>query len=153
LAVELKAAAAGQDVGPEDIEAGGEIVTLFVQHEEAGMVAPLVLGGGAVELLVGVEDLEGEDGKAIDDEAWGLGVEGSGGLEGVGGLVGREFEEGDVDLFGEIVAALVEAVDVVLDFDDGVVGGDGVAGVVFAVPEVVVGDVLVEDELGKIPGG
>lgn len=34
-----------------------------------------------------------------------------------------------------------------LDLDDGVVGSLGVAGLVFTVPEVVIGAVLVEDEL------
>lgn len=101
----------------------------------------LVLGCGAVELLFGVEDFEGEDGEAVDDEAGRLGVQGR------GGIGGRELEEGDVDLLGEVVAELVEAVDVVLDLDDGVVGGLGVACFVLAVPEVVVGAVLVEDEL------
>ena len=67
------------------------------------------------------------------------------------GIFRGEVEEGNVDLFGEVVAGLVEAVDVVLGFDDGVVGGVGVAGVVFAVPEVEVGAVLIEDEL--IEGG
>jgi len=54
-------------------------------------------------------------------------------------------EKGDVDLLGEVVAELVEAIDVVLDVDDGVIGGVGVAGGVFAVPEVVVGAMLIED--------
>ena len=58
-------------------------------------------------------------------------------------------QQDDVDLLGEVVAALVEAIDVVLDLDDGGVGGVGVAGLVFAVPEIVVGTVLVEDELGE----
>ena len=58
-------------------------------------------------------------------------------------------KEGEVDLLGEVVAELVEAIDVLLDLDDGGVGGVGVAGFIFAVPEIVVGAVLVEDELGK----
>jgi len=56
-------------------------------------------------------------------------------------------------LLGEVVAELVEAIDVVLDADDGGVGGVGVAGFVFAVPEIVVGAVLLEDELGEWAGG
>jgi len=103
------------------------------------MVALLVFGGGAMKLLVGVEDFEREDGEAVDDEARGFGV------EGYGRVGGCELQEFDVDLLGEIVAELVEAVDVVLDFDDGAVGGVGVAGIVFTVPEVVVGAVLVKD--------
>ena len=108
------------------------------------MVALLVLGGGAVKLLVSVEDLEGEDGKAVDDEAGRFGV------EGWSGVVGCEMEEIDVDLLGEVVTELVEPIDVVFDPHDGCVGGVGVAGFVFAVPEVVVGAVLVEDELGEV---
>ncbi len=111
------------------------------------MVAPLVLGGGAVELLLGVEDLEGEDGEAVDDEAGRLGVERRGGMD------GSELEEGGIDLLGEVVAELVEAVDLVLDVGDGGVGGAGVAGFVFAVPEVEVGAVLVEDDLVEGGGG
>ena len=92
-----------------------------------------------MKLLVRMEDFEGEDGEAVDDEARRLGVEGG------RWIVGCELEEGDVDLLGEVVAELVEAVDVVLDVDDGGVGGVGIAGGVFAVPEFVVGAVLVED--------
>ena len=148
LAVELEAAAAGEDVGPEGVEAGGEVGALFVQHGEAGLVALLVFGGGAVELLFGVEDLEREDGEAVDDQAGRLGVERRGGV-----VRGRVSRRAMVDLLGEVVAALVEAVDGVLDVGDGVVGGDGVAGGVFAVPEVEVGAVLVEDELVEGVGG
>ena len=103
------------------------------------MVALLVFGGGAMDLLSCVEDLEGEDGEAVDDKAGRLGVEGR------GRTLGRKFQESDVDLLGEVVAELVEAVDVVLDVDDGGVGGVGIAGGVFAVPEVVVGAMLIED--------
>jgi len=56
------------------------------------MVAVLMLGGGAVELFLGVEDLEGEDGEAVDDEAGRLGVERS------RGAIDGDLEEGDVDL-------------------------------------------------------
>lgn len=98
-----------------------------------------------MELLLGVEDLEGEDGEAVDDEAGGFGVERS------GGMGGRELEEGGVDSLDEIIAELVEAIDVVFDLDDGGVGRVGIAGVVFAVPEVVVGLMLIEDEL--VEGG
>jgi hypothetical protein len=94
LAVELETAVAGEDVRPECVEAGCEICTLFVQHEEAGLVAVLVLGGGAVKLLFGVENLEGKDREAVDDKAGGFGVEGG------RGSVGSELKEGDVDLLG-----------------------------------------------------
>ena len=100
-----------------------------------------------MDLFSGVEDFEGEDGKTVDDEAGGLGVQ-------RGGFVLRTgFEEqGDVGLLDEIVAALVESVDGVLDVGDGGVGGVGGTGVVFLVPEVEVGAVLVEDEVGEFGG-
>jgi hypothetical protein len=141
LAIELETAATCENIGPEGVEASCKISPLFVQHEQAGLVALLMFFGGAMELLGGVKNLEGKNGEAIDDEAGRLGMKRG------RGLMGRELEEGDVDLFGEVVTALIEAINVVLDVDDGVVGGVGVAGVVFAVPEVVVGAVLVEDEL------
>jgi hypothetical protein len=147
LAIKLEAAVAGEDVRPEGVEAGSEVCTLFVQHREARLVAVLVIEGRAVKLLVGVEDLEGEDGEAVDDEARRLGVEGR------GRVVGCELEEVDVDLLGEVVAELVEAIDVVLDADDGGVGGVGVASFVFAMPKIVVGAVLVEDKFGEWRGG
>ena len=103
----------------------------------------MMLGRGAIKLRCGVEDFEGEDGEAVDDEARGFGVEGR------GGNFRDESEEGEVDLLDEVIAGLVEAVDIVLGLGDGVVGGVGIAGVVFAMPEVVVGAVLVEDELSK----
>ncbi len=101
---------AGEDVGPEGIEALGKIITLFVQHEKTGVVAVAVFGGGAVELLLGVKDFEGEDGEAVDDEAGGLGVERC-----VGGGVSGGEEDG-VDLLDEVVAELVEAIDVMFNF-------------------------------------
>jgi hypothetical protein len=94
-----------------------------------------------MELFFGVENFEGEDGEAVDDEAGGFGV------EGCGGVFGRECEEGDVDLLGEVVAKLVEAIDLMLAMDDGGVGGLGVTRFVFAVPEIEVGTMLIEDEL------
>jgi len=56
-------------------------------------------------------------------------------------------QQGLVDLLGEVVAELVEAVDGTFGRGEGSVGGERVAGLVFAVPEVEVGAVLVEDDL------
>ena len=106
-----------------------------------------MFGRGAVKLFLGVEDLEGKDREAVDDEAGGFGVERG------RGVFGRELDEGDVDLLGEVVAKLVDAIDVVLYLDDGGVRGFGVAGLIFAVPEVEVGAVLIEDEVVEGCGG
>jgi heptosyltransferase-3 len=121
---------------------------LFIQHGQAKEVAVLVLGGGAVGFFFGVEDLESEDGEAVDDEAGRLRVQRRDGVE-VEALLFYLGKKHEVDLLGAVVAELVEAVDGVLDLGDGVIGGEWVAGLVFAVPEVEVGLVLVEHELGE----
>ena len=84
LAVEFEAAFAGEDVGPERIEAGGQVAALLFEQGQAAEVflAVGLGGGGAVGLLGGVVDLEGQDGEAVDDEAGRLGVEGCGGVLG-----------------------------------------------------------------------
>ena len=92
-------------------------------------------------LDAGVEDAQGEDGEAVDDEAGGLGVERGGGV-----LRGQVGEEPEVDLFDQVVAALVVAVDGVLYAGDVGVGGFGVAGFVLFVPEVEVLAMLGGDE-------
>jgi len=96
-----------------------------------------------------MEDLEREDGEAVDHEARSLGVLRSG-----VGWRGREaVQQGLVDLLGEVVAELVEAVNGTLGVGEARVGGERIAGLVFAVPEVEVGAVLVEDELlQRVPG-
>src|SRR5258708_39710696 len=81
----------------------------------------------------GVEDLEAEDGEAVDNQAWALGVERSCRV-----LGGEVAEEPFVQLLDEVVAALVVAVDGVLDANDLGVGGVGVARFVLFVPEVEV---------------
>ena len=95
-----------------------------------------------MDLLGGVEDLEREDGEPVDDEAGGLGVQGR-----VGRRRWREGEQGLVDLLGEVIAELVEAVDGALGGGERCVRGVRVAGVVLAVPEVEVRLMLFEDEL------
>ena len=92
-------------------------------------------------LDAGVVDAEGENGEAVDDEAGSFGVEGCGGV--LGGEVG---EQPLVHLFHQIVAALVEAVDGVLDLGEASVGGTGVASLVFFVPEVIVFAVLLRGQ-------
>jgi len=150
LAVELETTLAGEDFDPESGEARGEIAALVEEKIEALAVALMMFGAGvaAAGFFFGVEDLEGEDGEAIDHEAGRFGVQGSG-----VGLMGSGFEEGQVETLGEVVATLVELVDGALAGGDGLVAGHGVAGGVFAVPEIEVGTVLLEDELFEGRGG
>ena len=149
LAVEAEAAGAGEDLGPEAVEALGEVETLLVEDGEALHIALVMSVGGvrAVRFFRGVVDLQREDGEAVDDEAGGLGVKRSFGV-----LVTGEGEEAFVDALDEIVAALVDPVDGVLDFGDAVVGHVGAAGFVFFVPEVEIGAVLGEDEVEQLGG-
>ena len=139
LAVELEAAAAALDLGPQVEEAAEEIVVLLLEEGEAVAVAGAmrVAGGGPGNLFGGVETFEGEDGEAVEHGAGGLGVE-----RGGWGLGAGCVEEVLVDLLDEVVAALVEGVDGVLDVGDVAVRGGGVAGAVFLVPEVEVGAVV-----------
>ena len=145
LAVELEAPGAALDGVEEGFEAGGEVVALLFEEGETGGVAEAVgfSGGFAVGLDAGVEDSEGEDGEAVDDEAGSFGVKG-----GFGVLLWEVREEPNVDFFHNVVAALVEAVDGALNLGDVGVGGVGIAGFVFLVPEVEVFAVLGGDEGG-----
>ena len=101
-----------------------------------------------MDFFLGVKNLQREDGHAVDHHAGCFGVQRS-----VVVLGGGLFDQREVDALGEVVAALVQAVDVVLHFGDDLVGGEGVARFVFAMPEVEVGVVLLEDELGECVGG
>ena len=153
LAVEFEAASSGEGFGPEASEACGEVVALTFKDGEPRLVAFGVSRGcvGAVDLLGGVEDFEGEDGEPVDDEAGGLGVELGGRKREVVGC--EEVEQRTVELFGEVVAALVGFVDAALDAGELGVGGIGAAGFVFGVPELEVGEVLAGDESGEgLPG-
>jgi hypothetical protein len=144
LPVEFKSPFPPQNGGPKCVETAGEIGSLFLEHEEAGLI-PLTMwlcGGGACGLLAGVEYLQGEDGEAVNDEAGCLGVErGSSVLWRDGG------EEPGVHLLDEVVALLVEAINGVLDAGNLGVGGGRVAGLVFLVPEVEVGTVICGGQL------
>src|SRR5215470_9095461 len=71
----------------------------------------------------------------------------------MGGEDGLEIpEQGSVDLFDEIVASLVEAVDGPLDLGDLLVGRFGVACLIFLMPEVKVGPVLCADKGIEVGG-
>ena len=69
-------------------------------------------------------------------------------------------QKGFIDLLGEVVAQLIQAVDGVLGGGERGVRCERVAGLVLAVPEIEVGAMLVEDKLlqrvggrGRRPGG
>ena len=108
LAVELETAGSGEDFGQRMSRQRARIGALLLEQGEAGEVFAAMLGrgGGAVGLLGGVVDLERQDREAVDHEAGGFGVQGSGFVLRTGGG-----EQEVVDGFDEIVAALVEGVD------------------------------------------
>ena len=98
-------------------------------------------------LFGGVVDFQREDGESVDDEAGGLGVEG-------GGIVLRPglSEQGEINFFDEIVALLVQPINLMFDVSHGGVGGVWVASLVLFVPEVEVGAVLREGQAGQLIG-
>lgn len=154
LAVDFEAALAGEDLLPEVVEAEDEVFALFGEEGQAFAIAFAMAGGRfrAVDLLLGVVDLQRQDGKAVDHESGALGIQRSRGsgtalrAEGLGGPL----EENCVALFGEVVAALVEVVDGALNLDDLFGRGAGGAGAVLGVPQVEVGAMLGADGLQKI---
>lgn len=147
LAVEFEAAGAGEDLGPELVEAADEIVALVGEKRQALPVALAMAFGdfGAGDFFARVVELEGEDGEAIDDESGAFGMEFGRGVGQAGG--GKGFEKLGVATLGEVVAALVQPVDGALDLGDIVVGGAGGAGAVLGMPEIEVGAVLREDQI------
>lgn len=150
LTVDFEAAAAFEYVGPEAVEAEDEVFALLFEEEQAVAVAVLMAGGGigAPDLLLGVVELEGEDGEAVDHEARALGVQfGQGGGQ-AGGF--ERLEQQGVAALGEVVAVLVIAVDGALDLGQIMVGGVRGTGAVFGVPEVEVGTMLREHQIEEI---
>jgi hypothetical protein len=149
LAVELEAAASGSDVIPELGKAAGKVVALLVEYSETLAVpfAMLGRGGRAVGLFGRVEDFERKDGEAIDHQA------GSFRMQQEVGVERRErLEEIAIKALGEIVAELVELVNGAFAGGNGLIPGHGIAGGVFAMPEIEVGAMLVEDELVEVRG-
>ena len=158
MAVDFEAASSGENVGPELVEAGSEVVALFSKKSQALAIAVRVARRriGAIEFFFCVEDFEGEDGEAVDHQARALGVQLSleGGPAFRGGDCGRIAEEHRVAPFGEVVADLVEAVDGALDLGDVGVGGAGGASAVLHVPEIEVRPVLGYDRgVKRLVGG
>jgi len=143
LTIEFEASPPILDVQTEFVEASGEVAPLGIEDGKALAIALVMRGlcAWAAGFLLGVEALESKDGEAVDHHAGRLGMQRR-------GLILRRDagEEQQVDLFGQVIAALVEPVDGVFVLGDVVVGGQRVAGGVLVVPEVEVGAVLVEDE-------
>lgn len=156
LAVDFEAAAAGHDVGPELIQAGDEVLALLGEEGESLAIAIRVArrGVASVDLFLGMEDLEGKDRETVDDEAGRFGVQGSGG--GLATLRSEDrrsmVQQENVALLGEIVAALVVAVDGALDLGDLGIGGARVASAILGMPEVEVGAVLVQNRVHEVLG-
>ena len=116
---------------------------MVLQQDEALPVTFVVFArsSGTASLFFSVKDFQREDGKPVDDEAGCLGVERRGFF-----LRGKSFQHSGIDAFDQVVAVLVQAVDVALGLDDGCVGGVGISGLVFPVPEIKISAVLLEDE-------
>lgn len=150
LAIELEAKGSGQDGGPDAVKRADEVALLLFEDSEAFAVAFDVAGGGVCtfDLLGGVEDFEREDGEPVDHEAGALRVQ----RRVAGGKIlgGERLEQEEVTGFGEVVAALVDAVDGALDGGNLGVCGVGQAGLILGVPEFEISGVLLGD--GAEPG-
>ena len=97
-------------------------------------------------LFARVVDLERQNGEPVDDQAGRLGVQR--GLR-VGQALGFEpVQQGAVQFFGQVVAALVGPVDAPLHRGQFGVGDAGGAGFVLNVPELEVGAMLAGDRSG-----
>jgi len=146
LTIEFEASPPILDVQPEFVEASGEVAPLGIEDGKALAIALVVRGSGAGApgFLLGVEAPEREDGEAVDHHAGCFGVQWRGLI-----LRRNAGEEQQVDVLGQVIAALVEPVDGVFVFGDVVVGGERIPGGVLVVPEVEVGAVLVEDQSFK----
>ena len=103
--------------------------------------AMCLVGRGPMRLLMGVEDLQGEDRESVDDQPRGLGVERRRGI-----LLNR-LEQVPVDLLDEIVAPLIEGVDGSLHSRQCGVRRLRITRIVFAVPKIEVGAMLLEREV------
>ena len=149
LPVKLETAFSGQSLLPKAVKAPGEVVALFFENRQALTVAVGVSYGrvGAFNLFGGMEELEREDGEAVDDDAGALGIQLGFGV----GQVERAqmIKQDHVAAFSEVVAALVDAVDGALYFRQVVVCGMGCAGIVFCVPKLEVGKVLGDHHIEK----
>ena len=145
LAIKAETALAVHDLHPELVETGGEIVALLLEDTQTLTVAQAMglRRRGAVRFFRCVKNFESEDGEPVDDKSRSLGVHGCGLILRAGFV-----EEEEVDLLDEVVAKLIEAVDLVLDVRDVGVRYVGTAGLVFLVPEIEVGAVLAQDQLG-----
>jgi hypothetical protein len=138
LAVKLEAARSGEGGLPELVEATSKVGALLLKDVETLGVAQSVAGrrcriaGGAINFFSGVEDFQGKDGEAVDDEAGRLGVER---CVGIGESTLSEFgEEVAVELLGEVVSVLICEVDAALSAGEDCIGSAGGAGFVFDVP-------------------
>lgn len=131
LTVKPEPALSGENLRPEFIETARQVRALLGQNGQTMLVAAMMLvrSGWAMDLFGGVIDLESENRKPVDDEAWRLGVK-------RGGLVLRtgKTQQQQIDLFDEVVTLLVVPIDRVFDLGDASVGGVWTTGLILFVP-------------------
>jgi hypothetical protein len=115
LSVKLESALAEEGLLPENVETTGKVIALVSKNYQAGLIAFGVACWcvGALDLFACVVNFEGEDGEAVDHEAWGFRMKRS--VDGGEGLGLEMSEEGEVEFFCEVVAALVGFVNETLD--------------------------------------
>lgn len=152
LAVELEAAHTVEGLLPQSLKTASQIVALFDEDGEPLGIALDVAGWriGALGFFARVINLQRENRKPIDDESGRLGVEGRGGVGQDRMLILEPSQKSHVQLLGQVVAALVDAVDTTLDGGQLGVAGAGSAGLVFSVPELKVGLMLASNGIKPI---
>lgn len=152
LAVQLETTSSREDFVPEDIEAVNKIGTLFFEDRETGAVSLEVVrrGVGPLGFFASVVDLQAKNRETIDDETRGFGMErGRIALE----LSRREpIHEGAVELFGEVIANLVGAVNAALDVSELGIAGAWRASFVFRVPKLEVSTMLAAHKREELIG-
>ncbi len=119
----------------------GQFVPAFI-HMGSGHV-------GSFGLLAHVEDLQAQDGQAVQGRAQGFGVETPPGLAQfpLGRKGGDGGDQPGVDLFHQIVALLVQAVDLALAGGDDRVVHIPPPGPVLDVPEQKIPEMLTQNQL------
>ena len=152
-AVLLELPPALEDIGPEAVEALDEVIALLDEDVVAFAIALGVAGRGVdpVDLFGGVEEFQRKDREAVDDLSRSFGVK-------LGVLIGQAvalevIEQDGVAVFGEVVAALIFAVDEMLGDGHLMVAGGGHPGLVLGVPDAKVGEVVGKGGLQEVSAG
>lgn len=144
LAIDLVMCHPGGAISQQLLQAGGQIGALLGEADQLGFARGDVLGRGvaAAGLLAHVEDLQRQDGHAVDHAAGGFRIQAAARHGGR-----QRGEENFVHALDGVIALLVVAVNRALVGSDFAVGYIAAAGQVFFIPQQVVEAVVEFKEL------